>query len=258
MREHADIFEFVGVGELAETLTQFLSLNLIYHSQTTPGARRRTGGLEQMERLILQQAKDHLAKVREGFVLSVRTTQVNDKNELRYLLDRVLLDWEQLSRELGLDSDDAADQAPSNATSNATSETTSDVISDATPELTSADTDAVERIRHQLLAYSMAAVAIGHLPRLPSRHITFPHSYGDPPTYADIAAPDTPGEMLWRIEELEEMIWQIMVHDLHELAKHKYGPLRRTYGYFEASAWLARKEAERFGIKKQQSNLVFF
>jgi len=25
-----------------------------------------------------------------------------------------------------------------------------------------------------------------------------------------------------------------------------------------ASAWLARKEAERFGIKKQQSNLVFF
>lgn len=242
MRERADIFEFVGIGELAETLTQFLSLSLLHGADDTGSPPRRNAtGLEKMQQLILQQAKEHLAKVREGFVLSVRTPQVTDRSEIRYLLDRVLLDWDQLSRELGLEDASPAEDEPQ-----------------AQPSDGDFDHPAIERVRHQLFAYSMAAVALGHLPRLPSSQITFPHSYSDPPTYSDIPAPDSPGEMLVRIEEIEQMLWQIMVNDLGALVKHRYGPLRRTYGFFEASAWLARKEAERFGIKKRESKIVFF
>jgi hypothetical protein len=242
MRERADVFEFVGIGELAETLTQYLSLSLQYTSDHV-GPQQPGGatGLEKMQQLILQQAKDHLTKVREGFVLSVRTAQVTDRSEIRYLLDRVLLDWEQFSRELGLEDEANTGDAPADQASG------SDF-----------DHPAIEHVRHQLLAYSMAAVALGHLPRLPSSQITFPRSYSDPPTYSDISAPDSPGEMLVRIEEIEQMLWQIMVNDLGELVKHRYGPLRRTYGFFEASAWLARKEAERFGIKKRETKIVFF
>ena len=104
----------------------------------------------------------------------------------------------------------------------------------------------------------MAAVALGTLPRMPANEITFPHSYSDPPTYADIAPPSTPGEMLVRIEELEEMVWQMMGTDLGSLVHKKYGLVRRTYGFFESSAWLARREAERFGIKRQQSSSLSF
>lgn len=246
MRERADMFEFVGIGELSETLTQFLSLSLLYTSDQPGGdASSRSTGLEKMQQMILQQAKEHLSKVREGFVLSVRTADVNDRSEIRYLLDRVLLDWDQLSRELGLEEEEAGD-----------------IGNAASPESTAPTIDAndpaIEHVRHQLLSYSMAAVALGHLPRLPANQITFPRSYSDPPTYSDIPAPDSPGEMLVRIEEIEEMLWKIMVSDLGDLVKRQYGPLRRTYGFFEASAWLARREAKRFGIKKQESKIVFF
>lgn len=245
MSERADMFKFVGIGELSETLTQFLSLSLLYASdQPGGGSASHSTGLEKMQQMILQQAKEHLSKVREGFVLSVRTTDVNDRSEIRYLLDRVLLDWDQLSSELGLDETEQPAEK-----SAAELETTQSI---------DAEDPAIEHVRHQLLSYSMAAVALGHLPRLPANQITFPRSYSDPPTYSDIAAPDSPGEMLVRIEELEEMIWKIMVNDLGDLVKRQYGPLRRTYGFFEASAWLARREAKRFGIKKQESKIVFF
>ncbi|OUC08400.1 hypothetical protein RY27_09225 [Litorilinea aerophila] len=102
----------------------------------------------------------------------------------------------------------------------------------------------------------MAAVAMGYLPRLPAQQITFPHSYSDPPTYADIPVPSTPGEMLWRIEELEQMLWRLMSADMQELVQRQYGPLRRTYGFFEASAWLSQQEAERFGIKPQRRHVA--
>ena len=105
------------------------------------------------------------------------------------------------------------------------------------------------RVRQQLLAFGMAVIAMGYLPRLPSKQVTFPHSYGKPPTYADIPVPHTPGELLWRIEELEQTVWQMMSRDLGELVQRRYGPVRRTYGFFETSAWLSIREVERFGIK---------
>ncbi|MCB0062368.1 MAG: hypothetical protein KDE19_09640, partial [Caldilineaceae bacterium] len=89
----------------------------------------------------------------------------------------------------------------------------------------------------------------------PSEMITFPHSYSDPATYHDIPTPDTPGEMLSRIEELEETVWRLMTVDLQQLLNQRYGALRRTYGFFEASAHLARKETQRFGIRPKRSQI---
>lgn len=40
-----------------------------------------------------------------------------------------------------------------------------------------------------------------------------------------------------------------MANDLQELVNHAYGPLRRTYGFFEVSARLAQRETRRFGVK---------
>lgn len=225
--------EFVGIGEVAETTTHLLALNLSYtaYHGSAPGSRQKQTG--QVEQLVLQQAREHLRLVREGFMLSVRTTPATQVAELRFLLDRVMTDWTQLSRELGLETEDderhAAGLPPE----------------EALPQR-------IDRVRHQLLAFGMAVVALSHLPRLPAKQVTFPHSFGEPPTYSDIPVPSTPGEMLWRIEELEQTVWRIMSDDLQQLVQRRYGPLRRTYGFFEASAWLSRKEAERFGVKKSR------
>ncbi len=151
----------------------------------------------------------------------------------------MLRDWATLSRELGLAEFDSSAQSVSG-------------------DRQEADTPQVERVRHQLLAFGMAVVALGQLPRMPAKQVTFPHSYGNPPTYSDIPVPASPGEMLWRIEELEQMVWRLMSDDLHDLVQRRYGPLRRTYGFFEASAWISHKDAVRFGVKKAQSRLVSF
>ncbi len=106
MNEASGVYKFAGVGELAETVTQLLALGLQYETELgrTPG-RRSKSGLEKIEQLILQQARDYLAEVREGFVLSVRTSQLGQHGELQFLLDRVLVDWGALSSELGLATD---------------------------------------------------------------------------------------------------------------------------------------------------------
>ena len=236
MNESAGLYDFVGFGELAETTTQLLSLNL-HHTAHTGGEKPIEMG--QIEQMVLRQAGDYLHKVREGFILSVRAGQVTHQTELRFLLDRVISDWSQLSRELGL--------AESDEERNANS-----TLAGSTDKMPTE----VERVRHQLLAFGMAVVALGHLPRLPSKQITFPHSYSNPPTYSDIPVPSTPGEMLWRIEELEQMVRRLMSDDLNGLVQRRYGSLRRTYGFFEASAWLSHKESERFGVKKRSTSLL--
>jgi hypothetical protein len=48
--------------------------------------------------------------------------------------------------------------------------------------------------------------------------------------------------MLSRIEELEQMVWRLMGGDMQGLLHQRYGALRRTYGFFESSAHLARRE----------------
>jgi hypothetical protein len=236
MDDKSNVYEFVGIGELAETTTHLLSLSL---HQTVVGGDRTGVRLDRVEQLVLQQARSYLRTVREGFVLSVRTSQLTQSGEIRYLLDRVMFDWAQLSQDLGLDESGWATGAEPGAEGQAKTK----------------DDAQLEQVRHQLLAFGMAVVALGYLPRLPSKQITFPHSYSKPPTYSDIPVPHTPGEMLWRIEELEQMIQRMMSGDLQALVQRSYGPLRRTYGFFEASAWLSRKEAERFGVKKRKATL---
>lgn len=233
MDEQSGVYKFASIGELAETTTQMLALGLQYKTRLggrTPASRQT--GLERMEQIVLQQARDYLSEVREGFVLSVRTKRGESEAELRFLLERVLLDWKALSDELGLAHEIPEPEKPENSPRK------------------------LERVRQQLLAYSMAAVALGYLPHLPAEQITFPYSYSNPPTYSDIPSPDSAGEMLWRIEELEQMLWHLMAGDLQGLVERRYGALRRTYGFFETSALLANREAERFGIKKRQKRLA--
>jgi hypothetical protein len=222
-----EVYDFVAIGELADTTKQFIYLGLAHNIR---GADR-SSGMDQVRQMVLQQARDYVSRVREGFVLSVRTADVSSADELGYLLERVLLDWDALSEELGLDPAYKTAQNPAERSE-----------------------DPIEQVRDQLLAFGMAAVALGMLPRLPDAEVTFPKSYSKPATYADIPVPSSPAAMLQRIEELEKMIWQIASHDLVELAERSYNPLRRTYGFFESSAWLVRRDSERFGVKKQVRN----
>lgn len=231
MHDQASLHEFARIGEVAETTTQLLSLGMQY--QTT-FAGRPSGGVRKVdpvEQYVLGQARELMAQVREGFVLSARTAHAADKEELRYLIGRVLHDWRSLSRELGLETGEQAEQHNEAAGGEAGGMR-------------------LEQLRHQLLAFGMAATALGSLPRTPAEEITFPYSFGKPPTYCDIPAPSTPAAMLQRIEELETMLWKLMATDLQELVNHAYGPLRRTYGFFEVSARLAVREARRFGIRQ--------
>ncbi len=215
MTLHGDVSDFLAIAEVADATTKWLAM----HLQTDVAAARPRGGRDRVSLTILQQARDYLAQVREGFVLSVRAGQVSDSSEMRYLLERVLLDWDALSRELGL----------------------------ALESETEVEFDrALERVRGQLLAFGMALVALAALPRLPSESVTFPHSYNKPPTYADIPAPVTPGQVLDRIEEMEGMVWQFARGRWGDLLRRRYGPLRRTYGFFETSALLAGEHARRF------------
>lgn len=236
MDDTENMFEFAGIGEVAETTTHLLALSL----QSAARSRAGRSALVQdpVQMMVLQQARDHLNKVREGFMLSVRTNEVRNAPEISYLLDRVLVDWEAFSQELGLDSPEPG--AP--------------VAGDGEP----GEQSGVEKIRFQLLAFAMAAVALGFLPKLPAKEITFPRSFGNPPTYSDIPVPGSAGEMLSRIEEMQGTLWQMMSNNMSELLQHRYGPVRRTYGFFEASAWLTKKDAERFGIKRARSAFSLF
>jgi hypothetical protein len=236
MDESAGLVDFVGFGELAETTSHLLALNLQAGAGMRPAGRAETGREEvgRVEQMVLQQARDYLAQVREGFMLTVRTDRLTQRGELTYLLARVITDWRGLSREL-LGADD---------------------VPGALRE--EVDAERLALVRRQVLAFGMAVIALGQLPRMPAKQVTFPHSYGNPPTYGDIPVPSTPGEMLWRIEELEQIVWRLMSGELPALLQRSYGPLRRTYGFFEAGAWLSRKEAIRFGVKPAQTPLTFF
>lgn len=210
-------YDFVAIGELADTTRHFLCLNL------EGDFRRGSQGVDRVAQMILQQARDYLGRVREGFVLSVRTKEVGSRAELGYLLRRVLYDWDALQEELGLDD------------------------STGTADGESGETAAIQRVQDQLMAFGMAVVALGALPRMPQEEVTFPRSYRKGASYADIPVPYSPGELLHRIEELEEIVWQVGVTDADELVRRRYDPLRRTYGFFESSAWLARNESRLFG-----------
>ncbi len=230
MRDSTNLYDFAGIGELSEATTQLLALGMLASSNRS----QRADVHDRVKHFVVQRARDYLNQVREGFTLSVRTSNVGDRAEIGYLLDRVLTDWTSLSEELGL----------------------SVAIDDNDDDDDGFGTSQIERVRGQLLAFGMAATAIGFLPRLPTEQITFPYSYTQPPSYADISPPDSPGEMLRRIEEVEQLLWQVLAGSMEELVRRRYGALRRTYGFFEANALLAGQEVERFGLKRKRPGLT--
>lgn len=146
----------------------------------------------------------HLEDVREGFILSQRTSPQISLSELRALVQHILLDWDWLQ--------------PLN--------------------LTLAPGSHLETVDQQLLAYNHALVALATLPHLPAEAITFPQPR---PTYSDLSVPALPSEMLARIEELERVIYQVEVMPDKVPV---YGSLRRTYAFFEASGWLVTRYLE--------------
>ena len=234
MHDAEGLYEFVRISEVTATTKQLLALNL--HQTPRLGARcepNRARSDDPVEHFVLQQARDFVGQVREGFVLSTRQQDGLSVAEMRYLLDRVLHDWSELSEEIGLGS-----TAPG--------------------QIPGLDAEPLQRVRHQLLAFGMAVTALGYLPRTPSEEITFPYSYGKPPTYGDIPSPASPAELLQSIDEVERMIWKGMSLGWQELVNHHPGAPRRTYGFFEANALLASREAERFGVKKPGSGLALF
>jgi len=146
----------------------------------------------------LSKALEHVEEIREGFILSQQTPSQASISELRAIVRDILLDW--------------------------------DWVQDMNMLLTPAQQ--IERLGQQLVYYNHALVALAMLPRLPAQAITFPQPN---PTYGDVSVPVLPGEMLARIEEIEQMIYQAEVGRVKSSA---YAAFRRTASFFEASNWL--------------------
>ena len=195
--------------DIQEVLEEFFALSNIAHETKrilAKGLGQKGIPLPSSEQEYLSTTLTHLGEAREGFVLCLRASSVADPKELRDLVRRILLDWTWLE-ELGLALETGGE---------------------------------IQMLGPQLLVFAHTFVTLGFLPHLPSYQVTFP--YGRP-TYADIPVPHTPGEVLSRIEELEQVIWEAGIRPMGELEPD---PLRRTYGFFEAGAWLAARHLSLF------------
>jgi hypothetical protein len=91
------------------------------------------------------------------------------------------------------------------------------------------DRDIVPAPLRRLAALQHARLVFALLPHTAPQDVHFP---GPRPTYADISAPRTPGELALRIEELERELWWIATG---RAPSRTDGPLRRTYGFFDAA-----------------------
>lgn len=148
----------------------------------------------------------HIENVREGFKITLRTSAVRDLSELRDLIQQTLTTWEWL---------------------------------EALNLKLELDTE-IHYPLQQALAFAHSYVTLGVLPRLPAWAVTYPEF---PATYADIPVPHTPGEILSRIDELEMVLSEATAKPKREADPE---PLRRTYGFFETSAWLVQRHLGLF------------
>lgn len=177
--------------------------------QTKSVLARRIQGepLAERAQTTLQTALDHLSEVREGFILSLRVSAVPSFSELRALVERVVTDWSEWEA-AGFRFMPAFQLA---------------------------------RLGDQVFFFHHACIVMGTLPRLPDYAVTFPHQRR--PTYSDIPVPGTPGEVLDRIEEMEHVVW---IAENADLESAPVDSVRRTYAFFEASAWLVATELARW------------
>jgi hypothetical protein len=140
----------------------------------------------------------HIENAREGFKITLRTHSFDELSELRDLIRQTLVTWEWL-RDYGLELEPDSH---------------------------------VHLPLEQTLTFAHSYVTLGVLPRLPDWQVTYPDT---PSTYADIPVPRTPGEILSRIDELESVLFEATAKPPRATDPE---PLRRTYGFFETSAWL--------------------
>jgi len=195
--------------DIRQVLEEFFALSNIAHETKrilARGLRHKDAPLPSSDQEYLSATLTHLGEAREGFALCLRTTSVSDPDELRYLVRQILFDWSWLE-DLGLVSETGGE---------------------------------IESVGSQLLIFAHTYVTLGLLPHLPPYQVTYPQGR---PTYADIPVPHTPGEVLLRIEELEQVVSEASVLPMGELEPD---PLRRTYGFFETSALLAAHHLSLF------------
>jgi hypothetical protein len=143
-------------------------------------------------------ALEHVADIREGFVLSQRISPQITLSELRTLVQHILMDWQWID----------------------------------TLNISLMPNPQIETLGQQLVAYNHALVALSVLPSLPATAVTFPQPK---PTYSDVGVPTLPGETLTRIEEIEQVIYHAEIKPIRSLDHARF---RRTYAFFEASGWL--------------------
>ena len=168
--------------------------------------RRRDEPLPVDRQAYLGLTLHHIDHVREGFKITLRTTSVRDLSELRDLIQETLMTWDWL-------------------------------------EAFNLELEPDTQIHYpleQTLAFAHSLVTLGVLPRLPAWAVTYPDY---PATYADIPVPHTPGEILARIDELETVLSEATARPQRAADPE---PLRRTYGFFETSAWLVSRHLGLF------------
>lgn len=189
-----------GITNLHQTRTTLLELSGVVEAtrQTLAALIRQQTGAHQPGHFA--RTLSHVEAVREGFILSQRISPQISAEALQKMVTHVLMDWGWM-QELGW-------------------------MMEPPPQ--------VEQVGPQLVAYNHAQVALALLPRLPAEAVTFPQRR---PTYRDVNVPAEPGDLLDRIEEIEQMIYRV---EIDSLSNVDYNSFRRTYAYFEASSWLVK------------------
>ena len=81
----------------------------------------------------------------------------------------------------------------------------------------------------ELAALAHAQLVFALLPGLPADEVRFPSAHR---SYADIARPRGPAELLERVEELERELWRIASG---RAVRRADAAFRRTYGFFDAA-----------------------
>jgi hypothetical protein len=87
----------------------------------------------------------------------------------------------------------------------------------------------------QLSAIELARLVFALLPATPPTEVHYPTGRR---TYADIAVPRRPAELVDRIEELEGRLWHLATGRRPQLGDARY---RRTYGFFDTAARLVSR-----------------
>ena len=142
--------EYLDLGQVARDVRNSLAFRLVAPEAHLPEGNQQA----------FNHALSHLGQIREGFVVSLRTSDMATPTEMRKLVQAILFDWEHAAQWFGVDV--AAD-------------------------------DRIEMPQPQLIAYAHSYVTMGCIRSLPPDAVTFPQARR---SYADISAPRTPGEVL--------------------------------------------------------------